>query len=662
MLQNFNNKISMYNIVMNFINDILKKNLDYIKKYDEDLCSRLSSITQLSPHIQLIYTEKNEANLAYYNQPINEQSGAIDEATRLVKSLTHNNQSSIHVIIGMGFGYVFSKLVDVSKGRVILYEPNLELLRVALEMVDLSEYLSKSNVFITDNLDSIEKHFDNCFVPSSKTAILGCNYYRSNKSEELKNLINKLSHLQGIYETNTKQRAKEGGLYTCHVCYNLHTLSKSSPISIFKNSLKNKPAIIAAAGPSLGENLDVIKKYRNKFILFGVSSSLGTLINNDIFPEYVSIIEKFNSSGLVKDFPLENISLIAEPYTNLNVLNLPFKERIITSSCENSANEIYNQMFNLDNFYFETKGTVAYNALYSAMYMGCNPIIIVGQDLAYVDGECYSKNSPLSAYKCRKTDSGWEVYVSNMEELTKNLYPKFDVNDERVKTAINKRIQSLNTQLVVAKTISGEEIATSTTFSLFAEYYKTFAKEYSKKIKLYNTSNKGIDIGNFEYKPLEVLVKDLDDIDLTEHSATKATPLKLNTTLFEKEFLYIEEVYNKVTEDRKYFLDLNSQITENNFNLKNVLELIKKLMTLYVSINNDYYNKSLVYKEITIASKYAFANLEKYLDFNNKENLKEIFEILSVFYEKDYLLIERVLKYLKCVNIRFKNESSITKS
>ena len=40
-----------------------------------------------------------------------------------------------------------------------------------------------------------------------------------------------------------------------------------------------------------------------------------------------------------------------------------------------------------------SKGTVSYNALNSARILGCSKIILVGQDLAYIEGQCYSKNS-----------------------------------------------------------------------------------------------------------------------------------------------------------------------------------------------------------------------------------------------------------------------------
>ena len=54
---------------MTQINEILKKNLEYIGAYDANLCGRLMTVNAINPSIQLVYTEKNEANLVINNYP-----------------------------------------------------------------------------------------------------------------------------------------------------------------------------------------------------------------------------------------------------------------------------------------------------------------------------------------------------------------------------------------------------------------------------------------------------------------------------------------------------------------------------------------------------------------------------------------------------------------
>ena len=653
----------MYNVIIMEINEILRKNLEYIKIYDEDLSNRLVQINSINDSVQLIYTQKGEANLACNGIAINEQTGAVDEAKRIVASLSHNNKSSIHIVMGMGFGYLFNEIVEYSKGSVILYEPNLMLLRVALEMVDMSSLLSKKRVFITDDLTMLEKHFGNCYFNRSKTAVLACNYYRVNNKNDnkLALLVEKLGRLQGIYQSNEEQRASFGGGYAFNVCRNLDILEKCYPISELQNSLKNCPAVIAAAGPGLGENLDIIKEFRDKFVLFSVSSSFATLMKNEIKPDFVSIIEKFDSTGLVKNYALDDISLITEPYLNLNVLELPFKKKIISSSVENSANSIYNKLLNIPQFYFETKGTVSYNALYAAMYMGCNPIILVGQDLAYIDGECYSKNSPLSPIKCRKTQNGWEVYISDLELLKKNLFSHKQINEETVKNSIEQRVKILNEQLICGKTKFGEDVATSLSFSLFAEYYKSFSQKYSNIVKLYNTSKKGIDIGDFEYSSLKDVLQKFDNINIS-HQINLNKTYKVDNQLLDKEISFISSALDEILSIRNEYFTLRDILLSTTPDIKKALEITKYLLDKFVSINEQYTNKSIVYKETTLESNYVLSGILDLFNDIDLDKLKQIHKSLGAFYVLDYVRLCKVLNTLKRVRENLKNESCITKS
>lgn len=647
---------------MSEINKILEKNLEYIATYDNDLCEKLASIKELNADIQLVYSHKNEANLAINGIAINEQSGVVDEANRLVGSLKHNSKNSIFIVLGMGFGYLFSKTVEYSKGSVILYEPNIELLRVALEMVDMSQYLSKEHVFITNDLSKIEKYFASCFLPNTQTSVLACSYYKIHDLSELNSLIKKLSVLQGIYETNTKQRAYLGHSYALSVCKNLFDFKTCSCITQLKDVFKNKPAIIAAAGPSLSDNLDLIKQYRNNFILFGVSSSFASLMKNEISPDFVSVIEKFDATSLLKNFDLKNINLISEPIVNNNILNLPFKNKFISISVENSANSIYKKLYNIENYYFETKGTVAYNALFAAKFMGCNPIILVGQDLAYVDGECYSTNSPLSPIKCRKTDTKWEIYVSDMNKLKENVFSHKQFNEEQVLLDINNRIKNLNKQLTITHTEFGEEIPTSSTFALFAEYYKHFAKENSY-LTLYNTSKKGIKLDGFEYKSLKDILN-----SLTEEVNTKTQNYdfiyqtnEINTNFINKEIKFLEDICANIQKLCPANSELADLLNKKEMNEK-LIRATKYLLKEFITIHDKGIKSSTIYKEITMETTYAINSIHDKLNELNLNSISKLKTCIETLLIKDKNRLLNALEILKQIKKDFENETGVTES
>ncbi|UKI40412.1 MAG: hypothetical protein L6V95_09460 [Candidatus Melainabacteria bacterium] len=65
------------------------------------------------------------------------------------------------------------------------------------------------------------------------------------------------------------------------------------------------------------------------------------------------------------------------------------------------------------------KVLVAYNALFCAKIAGCNPIILIGQDLAYTNGKLYADNSPYCEFKCKYDENikKYSVYINDFEKL-----------------------------------------------------------------------------------------------------------------------------------------------------------------------------------------------------------------------------------------------------
>ncbi len=646
---------------MGFVNEILASNLSYIRKYDEVLCKKIESIEAVSPSIELTYTDLGEPNLSINAVPISAQTGAQKEAETKVGAFSHNNPSSIHIVFGTGFGYIFKQAVEFSKGTVILYEPNLELLRVMLEMVDLTDVLARPRVYVANDLVALEKHFSSSFLPSGKTALTFTNYHRTCLKNDLDLLLKKLGVLQGIMETNENQRLKTGFAYAKDVTRNLPFLYKCNSINVIKDSLKSMPAIIAAAGPSLGENLELIKKYRDKFVLFAVSTSFASLVKNDISPDFVSMIERFDASNFVKEYSIQDVCLIAEPYVNRSVLNSDFKNKFITASVENSANKIYEKACAVENNGFETKGTVAYNALFAAKFLGCNPIILVGQDLAYVDGECYSKNSPLSDIKCRKTNSAWEIYVQNRERLKNNLYGHIkNGNDAAFETEIDRKVQELNAQLTSLKTPLGKEVATSLVFALFVEYYKSFANRFASKIDLYNVSQKGADIGDFRYKPLESILCDLPDIDKSKLKSISEISSKcfVDCKFLDNELSLLEQASCEIQSFYEDFCLLGEELKETSSNKEFALNLLKKILQQYMQIQQKFSKESVIYKEITMASKSAISNVMG--DFS--ADILPVYSALGVFFNDDAGRIRYLIGVLKIVKKEIEDEIGCAKS
>ena len=80
-------------------------------------------------------------------------------------------------------------------------------------------------------------------------------------------------------------------------------------------------------------------------------------------------------------------------------------------------NHYWAEIANLNIDEYWSKGTVSYTALNCARLLGCSKIILVGQDLAYIEGQCYSKDSAYKDLTCsyNKEKDKWEITAKDFE-------------------------------------------------------------------------------------------------------------------------------------------------------------------------------------------------------------------------------------------------------
>ena len=150
---------------------------------------------------------------------------------------------------------------------------------------------------------------------------------------------------------------------------------------------KGVPALIIAAGPSLDKNIQEIKRAVGKAVLICVDTALPALFNHGITPDFVTSID-YNAptyekiADLALDPRSQGINLICTSWVATTVSKI-FPARDIfwafgETPFENWINRSLGGTMNIGG-----AGTVAHLNFLSAKILGCDPIIFVGQDLAY---------------------------------------------------------------------------------------------------------------------------------------------------------------------------------------------------------------------------------------------------------------------------------------
>lgn len=562
------------------MSNIFHNNINAVTAYNPNLASKLFNYSYIGNKIDLIKTEADEYNISYDSVPIHNNINAEKEAIGIFEA-SEDSPHYLHVIYGLGLGYLFKEFVEKSKGRIILYEPDLEVLYYTLQVVDFENELRKKNVCIVSDLDELEKIFLKIYSVDTKVKIHFLDYHKSRNSMEIQKLITELTRLNSIAAVNFNFEKNSNHQFFISTLEAFEKKIESIPFNLLENKCSGCPAIIVSAGPSLHKNIETLKAIQDKVIIFSVGTAYKTLIKNQIKPDFLNIIESYNCQEQISSCEVSDINFISEAYTNAVFQNYNYKNKFITFSKESVSNIWFAKMCNLSTDGFETKGTVSYNALNCAKILGCNPLILLGQDLAYTEGECYSKDSAYSELKCKiNTDSNQpEIIPDNMEKFREALFKnKSNIPLEKQYQYIEYRLQTLNKSLTSVIGQNGELIPTEQGYALFIEYFKDFAKRNKDCVTLINSSVGGALIEGFETVPLDNLT---DSFAKNKHYILE----KINNITYKPDKNLIK---NNISKQISICSELISILEEGKNHLRNFERELKKYKQM-----NAYSNKFL---------------------------------------------------------------------
>jgi len=173
---------------------------------------------------------------------------------------------------------------------------------------------------------------------------------------------------------------------------NLPTIADCRPLAELKGRYAGVPAVLVSPGPSLDRNIGHLKALQGKALLLAPGQSIKRLHKEAIYPDFVAVIDPqdytspsvpFFDAALIRDHQ----ALLAGVTCHPNVLGLPYRRKYVFGSTRVTAwiDAIFGDApVNIG-------GTsVAVAALNMLIDWGCNPIVLVGQDLAFSHGKRYA--------------------------------------------------------------------------------------------------------------------------------------------------------------------------------------------------------------------------------------------------------------------------------
>lgn len=334
------------------------------------------------------------------------------------------DEKSVLLVYGFGAGehikLLRKKFVD---NEIIVFEPNILLRKYTDELdwvrSDDKLIITSAN---TEEIYSILKKYINEFNVDFVKSMYFSNYdkifpYSMDKLTKI--IQNFLVDLKLSSNTAKKNSNKK----MTNLFENIKYIINGVPADIYSNKYKNKPAVIVSAGPSLEKNIELLKKIDNSIAIISGERTLRSLIDLEISPDLLVAVDYNNICyDLCKDY-IENLNkpLLFSENTNSHVVANHKGEKLFYTN-----NKFINNIAGHEIKKIEDGGSVAHVMTSYAIMLGCNPIIFIGQDLAYTDDKSH-------ASICQNRDG--KIGFKELKNDKQDIYVK-DINGEQVRTSL----------------------------------------------------------------------------------------------------------------------------------------------------------------------------------------------------------------------------------
>jgi hypothetical protein len=249
-----------------------------------------------------------------------------------------------------------------------------------------------------------------------------------------------------------------------NVAYNLSSYVRSADLNGLRNRAAGRPAIILAAGPSLAQHLDALGALRERAVFIAVQTVFKLLHARRFLPHFVVSLDYHEVSAEffsgVRD--VGDCVLVAEPKVTWHVLDLYPGRTVVLHHA------LYDRLLRRANPLrggLRAGSTVAHLAFYLAQHLGCDPILLVGQDLCYPEGLFYPPGTPIDRIWQPELNRFYTVEMKQWERIARHR-------------PILRRVQD----------VQGRDVYTDDLLHAYAEQFQAdFARSSARVVQIGST-------------------------------------------------------------------------------------------------------------------------------------------------------------------------------
>ncbi|MEK4342772.1 motility associated factor glycosyltransferase family protein [Brevibacillus sp. FSL L8-0710] len=403
----------------------------------------------------------------------------VSEAEKIMAEYSDIEKDTHVFFYGVGMGYHIEWFIEKHPDVPFsVYEPEMDFFRLLTAEKKLESWNPKflRNMYLGDSSETISKNLTHFVdVVKEKVILIILPSYERIFTEKTRKFVAEFRNV--VYTNAAYQYANVvfSKRQPINSIVNLTTTLKTPNILNEKpQSFQGKPAILVAAGPSLDleyENLRYIKENGLAYI-FSVGSAINSLIENGIYPDAACtydgkeanhlVFSKVVERGII-DIPLFYGSMVG--YETVQKYPGPMMHFMVGGDYFSSF--VLKRLNDTPVDFVNPAKSIAIITLQLLYKLGCNPIILAGQNFAYTEDRTYAQGMAFNN----------ELSTTHME------------------------------QAIVVKDVGGNDVYTNRGLNSFREEMESHIAKLSD-LEVINTTKGGARIKGTVYEPLEKLINE----------------------------------------------------------------------------------------------------------------------------------------------------------
>lgn len=365
------------------------------------ISEKIYAIDENNMQVKLCRSKSGHLNIAFndslVDQYVHSNYNPEIEAERWASSLDTN--VPLIVIFGLGLGYHIRALRKrVNKdARIVIIEPDMEIFKLFLEnSIDIRSFDKNTTLILKNQPMDIMKDIFEMFkrVQLQNVEIKLYSGYFSRYVTLYREIEQKFYENVKSFHVNISTQNHFKYLWLVNFLSNCRYINNSCNGKVLYNKFKGIPAIVVSAGPSLNKNVEYLKDLKEKALIIAGASAIGILKKHGISPHFMVAMDGDPKEKEIFDgIDFKGIPLI---YTNklfYEIIPEYEEKKFFFSDTLDSLTNYFEKKIKMEFDKVIAAQTVASVNAFLTKYMGCGPIIFVGQDFSFPGFELHAEGA-----------------------------------------------------------------------------------------------------------------------------------------------------------------------------------------------------------------------------------------------------------------------------